>query len=293
MSLTIAQTRTGNLPIGVRRGWSEWQKDLPGFLSWVQENRLGVVDLGSDVDAVLAAKKLGLRIGSVDLDWNGMISPEASVRTAAVDKNAAQVEALATICGPVNHFTVMIPTDPARPRSENFEYMVESYSRLAPILEKHQAKVVIEGWPGSGVLCCTPADCAEFFKRCPSSALGLNFDPSHLLRMGIDARRFLEEFVGRVFHVHGKDTELLAEGLYHYGNFQEPTFGKSRAFGAMHWRYVIPGRGGSDWSALFGILIRAGYEGAVSIELEDADFNGTMETERTGLLAARDFLETR
>ena len=41
--------------------------------------------------------------------------------------------------------------------------------------------------------------------------MSANFDPSHLIRMGIDPLRFLEEFIDSVYHVHGKDTEILAE----------------------------------------------------------------------------------
>jgi sugar phosphate isomerase/epimerase len=109
--------------------------------------------------------------------------------------------------------------------------------------------------------------------------------------MGIDPLRFLREFVGRVFHVHGKDTELLDEDLYRYGNFQPATFGQPHGFGGMHWRYAIPGHGAVRWVEIFKILAEAKYPGAVSIELEDENFNGSPETEKAGLLHARDFLE--
>ena len=291
MSTSIAKTKTGGFPVGVRRGWSDWQRDLPGFLSWLQKNRFGVVDFGPDVAAVKAAKDAGLRVGSADLDWNGLISPDAAVRKAAVDKNAANIVAMGEAYGPMNHFTVMLPADQSKSRAENFGYMVESYNALAPTLEKHNAKVVVEGWPGPGVLCCTPEGYAAFLKQCPSKAMGINYDPSHLLRMGIDPLRFVKEFASRVFHVHGKDTELMAEGLYQYGNLQPATFAKGRDFGEMCWRYTIPGRGGCDWTALLGVLAKEGYKGAVSIELEDADFNGTPEGEQKGLTSGRDFLE--
>jgi sugar phosphate isomerase/epimerase len=122
--------------------------------------------------------------------------------------------------------------------------------------------------------------------------MGVNYDPSHLLRMGIDPLRFLREFASRVYHVHGKDTELIEEGLYRYGNFQEPTFGKPHGFGAVNWRYTIPGHGAVRWVEIFRILAEAGYQGAVSIELEDENFCGTTEGEKAGILHARDFLQS-
>ena len=38
------------------------------------------------------------------------------------------------------------------------------------------------------------------------------------------------------------------------------------------------------------MLKAAGYDGAISIELEDENFNGTEEGEKRGFLASRDFL---
>ena len=46
------------------------------------------------------------------------------------------------------------------------------------------------------------------------------------------------------------------------------------------------------WVEIFRILADAGYKGAVSIELEDENFNGTPEGEKAGILHARDFLQS-
>jgi sugar phosphate isomerase/epimerase len=272
--------------------WFEWQKDLKALLAWAHEERFGVIDLGGDADRTAAlAVERGFRLGSIDLtDWGKMISPDKSTRDAAVAKNSAYIEACAAF-GPMNHFLVMLPEKADLPRAENFGYMVDSYSRLAPVLEQHQAKIVIEGWPGPGALCCTPESYGAFFKEVPSKSMGVNYDPSHLLRMGIDPLRFLRECADRVYHVHGKDTELIAEGLYQYGNLQPPTFGKTHGFGGMNWRYTIPGHGAVRWVEVFRILAEAGYQGAVSVELEDENFCGTMEGEKAGLIHARNFLE--
>ncbi len=288
----VAHTRTGGFPIGFRRLWFQWHKDLDGLVAWAKENHFGAIDLGMDADQTGGAVvKAGLKLGSVDLAvWQRMISPDKAVREDAIAKNSAYIKACAAF-GPMNHFLVMLPEKPELPRKENFGYMVESFRKLAPVLEAHQAKIVIEGWPGPGALCCTPEGYGEFFKACPSPAMGVNYDPSHLLRMGIDPLRFLREFASRVYHVHGKDTELLDEGLYLYGNTQEPTFGKPHGFGGMSWRYTIPGHGAVRWVEIFRILADAGYKGAVSIELEDENFTTSPEAEKAGILHARDFLQ--
>lgn len=285
------KTRTGNFPLGFRlRGWSDWEKDLAGAIAWAQANDLEVIDLMAGDPASQRVIDAGLRVGSVDLpEWRGMISPDKGKRAEAVAQNAAYVRTCAAY-GPMNHFVVMLPDKPELPRAENFGYMVESFSELAPVMEAHQARLVIEGWPGPGALCCTPEGFRAFFRACPSQAMGINYDPSHLLRMGIDPLRFLHEFGERVFHVHGKDAELLAENLYEYGSEQPPTFAQPIRFGALHWRYTIPGHGVMRWIEAFRFLAANLYTGCVSIELEDASFADTAEAEKFGILQGVHFL---
>ena len=188
---------------------------------------LEVIDLARDaVDAAPVVRAAGLRIGSVDLlEWHGMISADKGKRAAAVAANTDYIKACASDT-PVNYFLVMLPENRDLPRAENFGYMVESFSQLAPVLEANNGRIVIEGWPGPGALCCTPEGLRAFFKAVPSKAMGVNYDPSHLMRMGIDYLRFLHEFGDRAYHVHGKDTELLAENQYEFGYEQPATFAK-------------------------------------------------------------------
>jgi sugar phosphate isomerase/epimerase len=206
-----------------------------------------------------------------------------------VAKNAEMVAACSKF-GINNYFVVMLPDDPAKPRSENFALMVEGLNELVPHLEQHNARIVIEGWPGPGALCCTPEGYRAVIKEVPSQSIGINYDPSHLIRMGIDPIRFLEEFAFRVYHVHGKDTEVFHENLYEFGTEQPATFAKGHDFGAHHWRYTIPGHGEMRWTRAFEILKEKGFSGPVSIELEDENFNGSDDGEKAGLLAGGAFL---
>lgn len=284
-------TRTGNFPIGFRRGWSDWQKDLDGLIGWAKTNELGVIDLGSNVEEIAGAVTgAGLSIGSADLlSWSGLITSDVAKREEAVAKQAAQVEACSAF-GIKNFFLVMLPEDTKKSRRENFGLMVEGLDLLVPHLEKHGAHLVIEGWPGEGALCCTPEGYRAAIKEVGSSAVGINFDPSHLIRMGIDPIRFIEEFAPHVYHVHGKDTEILTEGLYEFGTEQPATFAKGRGFGAYSWRYTIPGHGITRWTKAFEVLKSANYAGAVSIELEDEHFNTDEAGEKQGILAGATFL---
>lgn len=285
------KTRTGSYPIGLRRGWSDWQKDLSGLIDWAKKNELEVIDLGRDGD--VAGKTVvdaGLRIGSVDFkEWQPMISADAGKRKDAIAANIEYIKACAAY-GPINHFLVMLPENKELPRNENFGYMVDSFGELTATLEANNARIVLEGWPGPGALCCTPETLRAFFIEMGSMAFGVNYDPSHLMRMNIDYLRFLEEFGERVFHVHGKDTEWLSDNLYDYGSEQPATFAKPVAFGAMSWRYTIPGQGQARWVEILKKLEGLNYQGCVSIELEDANFNGSESGEQLGILQGARFL---
>ncbi len=283
-------TRTGNFPIGFRQGWTEWQKNLPSLIGWAKANNLGVIDVGRSAADAKTVTDAGLRVGSIDLlEWQSMLSPDGGKRTTAIAKNVAYI-AEATAAGAKNFFWVALPEDPELKRAENFGYTVEALAGIAPALEQHGGRLVIEGYPGAGAQCCTPETYRAAFNAVPSPAIGINYDPSHLLRMGIDPLRFLREFAGRVGHVHGKDAEVLAEDLYEYGTEQPATFKANPSFGSSSWRYTIPGQGNTNWAEVFRILAANSYAGAVSIELEDKDYNGTEAGEKTGFLTGAAFL---
>lgn len=285
------KTRTGGFPLGFRRGGRGWWVETEALLFWMKAHDIGVIDLGRDADqSGHAFLDAGIRLGSVDLpDGKSMISPDAGRRADALAHNAEYVRACAAY-GPVNYFLVMLPEKPELPRAENFRYLVESFGQLVPTLEESGAHLVVEGWPGPGALCCTPEGYRALFTELPSTSMGINYDPSHLVRQGIDPIRFLREFGNRVHHIHGKDTELIPENLYEYGHEQPPTFAKRFAYGGMAWRYTIPGHGVVRWGAVLKILDEIEYSGAVSIELEDCNFNGAEDTEKLGILQGMRFL---
>ena len=97
------------------------------------------------------------------------------------------------------------------------------------------------------------------FAAVPSPALGVNFDPSHLVRLGIDYLRVLDEFKARIYHFHGKDTALLPEAQYRFGHLP-PALERLGVVLGGAWRYCVPGDGAVNWGqvayGLFGRLRR-------------------------------------
>lgn len=98
--------------------------------------------------------------------------------------------------------------------------------------------------------------------------IGMNLDPSHLIVMGADPIAAVRKLEGAIFHVHGKDARIergLADidGLMEY---QPVTNTKTRT-----WNYVAVGCGKDLqwWKEFFSVLSMMGYDGHVSLEMED------------------------
>ena len=288
-------TKTGSFPIGFRRGWSDWQKEITPLTAWAKGNGFDVLDLGTATAADLeTVKAAGLRLGTADLkNFGALMASDAGRRKEAVDAAVAYVRE-AVGWGVKVFFTCIIPENAGGKRAENYTLAVESFGPIISAAAESGAIVAIEGYPGGPPhypsLCCTPETVRSFIEEFGGKGVGVNYDPSHLIRLGVDHLRFLKEFVGSVAHVHAKDTEVFPEALYEYGIFQDAVAAKSHGFGSYWWRYTIPGAGKADWSGIFEILKENGYQGAVCVELEDENFNGTEAGEKEALLKSLEFL---
>src|SRR4051812_19215648 len=125
------RTQTGSIPIGFRRGWIEWQKDLDGVVRWAKDNQFEHIDVGplaiAELQKITAA---GLKIGTIDLPqpWGDLASADAGKRKAAAQKMAEYITSVAGICR--NFFTVIIPEKHDAPRLDNFKAAVDGYGQL-------------------------------------------------------------------------------------------------------------------------------------------------------------------
>ena len=66
---------------------------------------------------------------------------------------------------------------------------------------------------------------------------------------------------------------------------------KAHGFGEWTWRYTIPGHGVARWNEITAILKSNGYNGVISVELEDEHFNGTEAGEKAALVHSLNFLK--
>ncbi len=100
--------------------------------------------------------------------------------------------------------------------------------------------------------------------------VGMNLDPSHLFWMGgdpIEAARVLGE-VGALYHIHGKDSRRERRICGPNGMLDTKPID---AFRERSWNYVSVGSGHGVqwWQEFFSVARMSGYDGAVSLEMED------------------------
>jgi sugar phosphate isomerase/epimerase len=135
-------------------------------------------------------------------------------------------------------------------------------------------------WPGGHNIAYSPFIWRRILETW-EGAIGMNYDPSHLVLQMIDQARFIREFGPHMFHVHAKDLMIDKDGLYERGILSA----------GMGWQIPrMPGLGEVDWNVIFSGLYRAGYDGPVIIEHEDRKFEGSDEAIKRGFMLARDVL---
>jgi sugar phosphate isomerase/epimerase len=280
------------MKIGLRIPGACGREPFADFVAWCKEAGFDSMDLHSpDPERVRIVREAGLETGTFDLPGTiKLLSPEASERQEGIEAGIATIHAIADAGGD-KAFCVFFPSNHQQSRKESFEYWKESFPVVAAEAEKRGVRIAVEGWPGPNhsALGVTPETLRAMFAAVPTEAFGINYDPSHLVRVGVDYKRFLHEFASRVIHAHGKDTALDDEGVYLYGNLG-PTFVSPIGFGGGDWRYCIPGEGVVDWTFVCARLQQAGFTGTIAIELEDFRYNGSVVGEKLGLSRAGDFL---
>jgi sugar phosphate isomerase/epimerase len=160
---------------------------------------------------------------------------------------------------------------------DRFKTIEEDCSEVFPALiayaQSKNIKLALENWTATNIQ--NLAHWQRLFELFPQPNFGLNFDPSHLYWQDIDYLYAVEKFADRIFHTHGKDTEI--------NDMKKRTVGNQ---GSGWWRYVIPGLGRIQWGEYIAALRRNGYNGVISIEHED----GAVEREE-GFLVGKKYLE--
>lgn len=218
------------------------------------------------------------------------ISPEPDRRARENDYFVKVIE-LAGKMG-VPYIGTASGKDPAKPFQQQVDEIVRVYNeKYFPACEKNHVRILWEPWPEGPNLATGPVGFEALFKGFGNSPyVGLQYDPSHLVRQFMDPIQAARDFVDHIYDVHLKDTEIEWHVLRRVG-INPPNR-------AQWWRYRLPGLGSMDWAAFFTVLQDAGYQGAMSVEHEDPLYGAPnrggpdfSQDFKTGFLMARRYLQ--
>ena len=163
----------------------------------------------------------------------------------------------------------------------SLDQVVDLYGPLLELAEKNNVRLCLENCPLMGNIAISPVMWRRIFQRLDSDKLGPAYDPSHLVWELIDPYAPLDEFKDKIFHVHAKDAAIDRARLAETGILTDFSW----------WSYRIPGRGELDWKKLLSKLKANGYTGTISLEHEDAAYEGTLPAVEQGLLDGKAHLE--
>ena len=159
----------------------------------------------------------------------------------------------------------------------NWPRFCSTWKPLVKLAEDHGVRIGIENcpmlfskdeWPGGKNLATSPDIWRRMFEEIPSSSLGLNYDPSHLVWQHMDYLKPIREFADRLVHIHAKDVRIDKEKLDEVGILAHPN---------LYHTPKLPGLGDVNWSRFFSVLTDVGYRGPICVEVEDRAYEGTLE----------------
>jgi sugar phosphate isomerase/epimerase len=229
----------------------------------------------------------GLRVSALAY-YDNNLHPDRAERDSIHAHLRAVIDAAAAIGSPpVGTF---IGRDPARSVAENLRDAEQVFPPLVDYAGERGVRLMIEncvmeGWHPDG----HPGNLAyspELWEWMFELGLWLNYDPSHLLWLGIDPVAALRPYVDRVAHAHAKDAETFPERRNRYGFFGRTATREQDPWDMGWWRYRIPGLGEVDFRAYVDTLYEGGFVGVLSVEHEDPVWGGTPEKVEQGLRIA-------
>ncbi|HEV7471633.1 MAG TPA: sugar phosphate isomerase/epimerase [Pseudonocardia sp.] len=231
-------------------------------------------------------EKHGLTLSSLAF-YDNNLHPDPAERQAINDHVLACIDAAALVgCPTVGTF---IGRHPGKSVAENLRDAEQLFPRLVDRAGEKGVKLIIEncvmeGWHPDGY----PGNLAyspELWEWMFSLGLYLNYDPSHLVWMGIDPVEALRPYVDRIPHAQAKDIQLFPEKRNHYG-WPGKAVVREDPFDVGWWRYRVPGLGDVDWRRVVDALYEGGFDGVLSVEHEDPVWGGTEDRIHTGLQVA-------
>lgn len=236
------------------------------------------------IEEILRARDISL---SSLAFYDNNLHPDETTRKQTHEHLRRCIEAAARLgCPTVGTF---VGRNPYKTVAENLRDAEQIFPPFVEMAGANDVAIVIEncvmeGWHPDGY----PGNLAyspELWEWMFDLGLYLNYDPSHLLWMGIDPVEALRPYVTKVKHAQAKDIQLFPAQRNRYG-YPGRAVVRPDPWDVGWWRYRVPGLGEVDWTRIVDLLHEGGFKGALSVEHEDPVWGGTEERIEAGLRIA-------
>ncbi|MEW2517347.1 sugar phosphate isomerase/epimerase family protein [Actinacidiphila alni] len=216
--------------------------------------------------------------------YENNLHPDESRRAEIAAHVRANVDA-ARLLG-VDHVGTFVGRHPGLTVKENIALAERELPPLVEYAGERGVKIIIEncvmeGWHPDGY----PGNLAyspELWEWMFDLGLYLNYDPSHLMWLGIDPVEALKPYIDRIPHAQAKDAQLDPRARNRYGFFGR-TVERADGWDSGWWRYRVPGLGDVDWRRIVDTLYEGGFTGTLSVEHEDPVWSGDVRRITQGL----------
>jgi len=236
-------------------------------------------DLARDVRQLLAESDRPAIISALGIYGNPLQDRQTAEGWARLI-DAAESFGCRLVCGFTGRLT-------NRPIPESIPAFREVFTPLARQAESRGVRLAFENcdmhgtWEtGDWNLAHAPTAWELLFNAVPSDALGLEWEPCHQMVSLVEPLPQLRKWVGKVFHLHGKDATICWDVLRESGL----RGGKPYVF------HRTPGFGDTNWTDVLTILRQGHFQGAIDIEgWHDPVYRGDLEM--TGQVHALHYLK--
>lgn len=255
---------------------------------WSPAPHINVDELLNDSDKLRnfkeALKKRDIQIAALNCSGNPLDPGELGAEHKAVTEKTMQLAKLLDVKKIVmmsglpagspedkipNWITYTVSWPPSLQDVENYQWndvAIPYWQNLVKLAESCGVeKIALENF--SSQLVWNPETLFKL-RNAVSPMIGLNLDPSHLIWMGADPIAAARKLGNAIHHVHGKDVRIErgivdVNGLLENKKIDDI---KNRA-----WNYVAVGCGRDLqwWKEFFSVVKMVGYDGPVSLEMED------------------------
>lgn len=183
--------------------------------------------------------------------------------TAQAAKNMGCYAVTGFMGSPIWRYLYSFPPTTPEMVAAGYQKIFDLWTPILDEFDKNEIKFALEVHPSEIAydLYTTKYLFRVFANR---KALGLNFDPSHLIWQGIDPKLFIREFADKIYHVHMKDAAVTLDG-------KASILGSHLPFGDLNrgWNFRSLGHGDVNFEDIIRELNSIGYGGPLSVEWED------------------------